>query len=98
VDQFYVLHEDISCEILRPAVRVHLSLIGSSEDVQTVTLALVREHIAESTKQLRAAADSEPSEFQSVLARVLTRWETQRPEALADRLLREGVDHVRSIQ
>jgi len=98
VDQFYVLHEDISCEILRPAVRVHLSLIGSSDDVQTVTLALVREHIAESMTQLRAAAASEPSEFQSVLARVLTRWETQRPEALADRLLKEGVDHVRSIQ
>jgi len=27
---------------------------------------------------------------------VLNRWDTQRADALADRLLKEGVDHVRA--
>ncbi len=97
-ESFYVLHEDTCCEILQPAVRAHLALIGSSDDPAVYAQALVKEHIAESRKQLGAAADAEPSEFQIVLARMLNRWETQRADAMADRLLTEGVGHVRSRQ
>jgi HK97 family phage portal protein len=95
---FYVLHEENCIEILQPAVRAHLALIGSPEDPATYVQTLVREQIAESIRQLEAAASVEPSEFQVVLAKMLNRWETQRPDAVADRLLTEGLDHVRSQQ
>lgn len=95
---FYVLHEETCCEILQPAVRAHLSVLGTDEQSEAVTLDIVRKHIAESVRQLESAAASEPSEFQPVLAKVLNRWETQRADALADRLLKEGVDHVRAQQ
>jgi HK97 family phage portal protein len=92
---FYETHEDVCVEALRPAMRTHLAWKQSSEDVDTATLALVREHIEESVAQLRALADGvEPEDFSAMLERLLTKWEAQRPEALADRILKEEVDHV----
>jgi hypothetical protein len=95
---FYVLHEETCCEILQPAIRAHLALMDSSEDVSAVTVMLVREHIATSMRDLDAVAASEPGDFQALLGKVLNRWEAQRHDALADRLLTEGVGHVRARQ
>jgi hypothetical protein len=92
---FYVLHSETCFELLQPAIRAHLAILGR-DDVTAVTQSIVSAHIAESVRQLEAAASSEPSEFQAVLARLLNRWETQRADAVADRLLTEGVDHVRA--
>lgn len=95
---FYETHEDVCVEALRPAMRTHLAWKQSSEDVDTVTLALVRDHIAESQAQLRALLDGvEPEDVPAMLERMLTKWETQRPETLADRILKDEIDHVRSL-
>lgn len=96
LDAFYLTHEDTCLNALRPAMRIHLAWKQSTEDVEVVTLALVREHIAESTRQILAVLDGTDSdELSAMLDRTLTRWEQHRPEALADRILREEVDYVR---
>lgn len=95
-DSFYVVEEERWVESLRPAVRAHLAWLQSSEDVDTVTVGLVREHYAESVRQLRAVIDSEPEEMHKHLERMLLRWENERPNALADRILSEEVNHVRT--
>jgi HK97 family phage portal protein len=98
MQSFYVTHEDDCVDELRPVVRAHLAWKQSSEDVDTVTLALVREHIAESQRQLRAVVDGEPEDLHSNLERMLLKWEQQRPEALADRVLEKDIHHVRSLR
>jgi HK97 family phage portal protein len=92
---FYASHEETCMNALRPVIRVHLAWKQSTEDVDAVTLALVREHITDSTRQLCAVVDSTAAdELSSALERMLTRWEQQRPEALADRFLAEEIAYV----
>jgi HK97 family phage portal protein len=96
VDAFYSIHEGTCFDALRPAIRAHLAWKQSTEDVDAVTLAFVREHIADSVTQLRAVADAEPDDLPASLERVLLRWERLRPDALADRVLSEEVSYVRT--
>jgi HK97 family phage portal protein len=92
---FYATHAEICVEALRPAIRVHLAWKQSADDVETVTSSFVQDHIAESVRQLHAAIDGhDGEELSAVLDRMLTRWEQHRPEAFADRILREEVEHV----
>jgi hypothetical protein len=94
-DVFYVGHEDICLEALRPAIRAHLAWRQSADDVDTVTSSFVRDHIAESVRQLHTALEGhDGDELPAVLDRMLTRWEQQRPDAFADRILREEVEYV----
>jgi HK97 family phage portal protein len=94
-DVFYVGHEDICLEALRPAIRAHLAWKQSADDVDTVTSSFVRDHIAESVRQLQTVLEGhDGDELPAVLDRMLTRWEQQRPDAFADRILREEVEYV----
>jgi HK97 family phage portal protein len=97
-DGFYSLHRETCEDALEPVIRVHLALSGSAADPREVTKAIVRDHVAHSQAQLRAVVDGEPDEMPQTLERVLSRWESERPGALADRLLKEGVEYVRSIR
>jgi HK97 family phage portal protein len=82
-DGFYSLHRETCEDALEPVIRVHLALAGSAADARA---------------QLMAVVDGEPDEMPQTLERVLSRWESERPGALADRLLKEGVEYVRSIR
>jgi HK97 family phage portal protein len=94
-DVFYAGHEDICLEALRPAIRAHLAWKQSADDVDTVTSSFVRDHIAESVRQLHTVLEGhDGDELPAVLDRMLTRWEQQRPDAFADRILREEVEYV----
>ena len=94
IEVFYPTHEETCVDALRPAIRAHLAWQQSIEDVETVTLGLVREHIAESVKQLRAVVALVPEEIPQNLERMLMRWEQQRPDRLADRILQKEIDHA----
>jgi hypothetical protein len=85
-------HEGICIEALLPAVRTHLT--GTTDDPVAVTTALVREHIALFTAQVRSALDTDPEDFHPVLERVLARWESDRAGQVADALLVEAMRHV----
>lgn len=93
---FPELHEAVCVEALLPAIRAHLAWIGSSDDPVSRTETFAREHIQTFAAQLRTVIDADPQDYQAMLDRVLTRWETERPNAVADAFLTEAVQHVRS--
>lgn len=92
---FGVVHQPLCVERLLPSLRLHMVLVGSDADPSLAAETMAREHIAEFERHLRAVLESEPEEFHGELDRMLTRWETERPDAVADRMLVEGIRHVR---
>jgi hypothetical protein len=95
LDTFYVTHEQTCVDRLLPIVRVHLAWMMSSDDPLMVARELATAHVAESQRLLRAIANGDQADFAKLLARVLDRWEQDRPEAFADLVLREEIDYVR---
>lgn len=93
-ESFYSLHEQTCVEALIPAVRAHLAWLQRFDDSEAVARTLVRAHIRESVTQLRAVADADPDEYHGLLERTLTRWETERPHALADAVQKEAISYV----
>jgi uncharacterized protein (DUF3084 family) len=99
LEAFYVTHEEHCTDALVPAIAAHLAWRGSSDAPLDVAGRYAREHVEESTRQLRAILDgTDPDEFHVELERTLRRWEQDRPNVIADRILREEIEHVRSIQ
>jgi HK97 family phage portal protein len=92
VESFYQTHADTCRSVLRPVVLAWAPCAGVN--AETVLSELVRDHIDTSRRDLRMAADTDdPDELAANLARVLRRWETERADAVADRLLAEGDRH-----
>lgn len=96
-EAFYLEHEDKSLEALRPAIRTHLAAIGSTEDVDTVTRAYLQPQLAAALEQIRTVAGGDPDDFAVTLEKVLMRWETDRPAAIADAVLAKEIAHVGSL-
>ena len=80
-------------EALTPAIRVHLSVLGSQQDPSIMARQLAEDHVSDSAKQLRDLVQVD--DFAPMLERTLTHWTTTRPEAMADRLLTKGLADVR---
>jgi HK97 family phage portal protein len=95
LDTFYVTHEQTCIDRLLPIVRVHLAWMMSDDDPLSVAREHATAHVAESQRLLRAIANGDQADFAKLLARVLDRWEQDRPEAFADLVLREEIDYVR---
>jgi HK97 family phage portal protein len=93
LDTFYQTHGEAVAEALLPAVRAHLAILSSQSDPHELARTLAEDHIAESEKQLRDLLHVE--DFAPHLERTLMRWETTRPEQVADRLLTKGLSDVR---
>jgi HK97 family phage portal protein len=89
VESFYQTHAETCRSVLRPVVLAWAPCAGANPDA--VLAELVQSHIDTSRRDLRLAADTEdPDELAANLARVLRRWETERADAVADRLIAEG--------
>jgi len=54
----------------------------------------VREHLAAFEGQIRAALEADAEDFHPRLDRVLTRWERDRAESVADALLTQEIRNV----
>jgi len=93
---FYEGHEDLCRTALLPAVRVHLAWIRSSEDPVAVTRRLARQHVEESTRQIRTVLDGDADEMSVSLNSLLRRWETERVSVIADALMEREIDHART--
>ncbi len=91
IETFYPLHEDFCRDTLKPAVRAVLIAHGSEASVDRVLDRVILAHISESSRQLQAVIqDSDIDSLGPSLERVLRRWETERAEALLDRILKEA--------
>jgi HK97 family phage portal protein len=93
MDTFYDGHRDTVAEALLPIVRAQLAWSQSDADPLGAARALADAHVDESIKQLRDVLMVD--QFTPTLETTLARWEQRRPDALADRLMREGVEYVR---
>lgn len=89
VESFYPVHADVVRSTLRPAIGAWAACAGS--DVDAILDREVEAHIGESSRAITLVADTDDLEAMAVaLERVLRRWETERPNAVADRLFKEG--------
>lgn len=91
---FRVVHQPLCEERLLSAIRLCLVLNGSDADPVETTERIVTEHLDTFEAKMRAVLETEPEEFYTALDKTLRSWEAFRPEAVADRLLVEGVRHV----
>jgi HK97 family phage portal protein len=94
---YYLLLEETYIDALRPAMRTHLATIGSMDDVDPYTRAKIHPQLVAALEQIRAVANGDPEEFPEAVERLLTRWERERPAAIADLVLQEEVTYVRSL-
>lgn len=91
---FYVLHEENCIDALRPCMRTYLANMGSTVDVDAYTRAKIHPQVEIALAQLRAVCDGDAEEYPEALERLLTKWEQERPTALADLIQQEAVTHV----
>lgn len=96
MDSFYPVHEDVCRAALLPAIRTHLAWQGSDADPAEMTATLVSQHVQESIRQLRLVLDTDPEDISMGLETLLRRWELERPDVIADHVLREAIRYVGS--
>lgn len=89
IESFYPIHGDRCRAAYRPVVIAWAACSGASVDRALAELVAV--HVDESMRDLQLVADvDDPDVMAAQLALVLRRWETERPQAVADRLMAEG--------
>jgi len=93
-NSFPAMHEAICLDAMLPAVRVCLAWRGVVEQSETVTAALVAEHLERFGTAIRMALDTNPEDFHAVLDRALERWEQHEADRVADAVLAEEIRHV----
>lgn len=88
--QFYQGHEDRCRKVLRPSVRAWVVCTAHSEPMEHVLDRLVAQYLDQSLRQLQTVADEHDSDtLAPALEKVLRRWEADRAETVAARVLQE---------
>lgn len=100
MEAFYDIHQRAVAEALLPVANAILAWRGSSESAEALSEQMAAEHCAESKRQMQAALDASEhkDEFRATLDAMLTRWETERPQRLADKVLNDEVHYIRSYR
>ncbi len=96
-EAYYLQAEERYLDALRSFMRAHLVFIGSTEDVDVYTRRLVAPQLLEAVRSIRIVAEGDAEDFPVNLERLLTKWEQDRPAALADRVFQEEMTYVRSL-
>lgn len=91
------MHEPVCVEALLPAMRTCLAWRGSTDDAGEATAQLVRAHLDTFEVEIGKALSADPEDFHAVLETILTRWETEHAETVADRLMAEELRHVQTL-
>lgn len=90
VETFYPMHEDVCRTVLRPAVKAWLVASGVDVSVDVVLDRVIPAYIGESTRALRGVLlETDVENLPSAVERVCRRWETERADALADRIMKD---------
>lgn len=92
---FYQEHVETIADVLRPVIAAQLAWRQSDADPVALATAIATAHCETSQEQLRMVAAVE--DFSASFEKLLQRWEANRPEAVADQFMQEGVSHVRNI-
>jgi hypothetical protein len=86
------MHEESVRHALRPCIGAWTAVKGG--DAAELLERLVTEHMAASRQALALVLDAEDEDMRAAtLERTLRKWETERAEAVADNLVREGLSN-----
>lgn len=96
-ERFDATYRPVCCVRLRPAIKSHMALLGSSDDLSGATEAVVAEHLSEFHRQIDRVLDSDDSDYQAMLDHVLRTWEADHADAMTDVLIRKEIEHVRTL-
>lgn len=92
VETFYdATEEAIFIESLLPGVRLHLALMGWAQEPEAVAQEWVRQHFSESRERLIRIVDAGPEGFMEMFQRTIQRWEADRAERFADRVIQQEI-------
>lgn len=96
-EAFYLDLVDRYADALREEVRGHLVFIGSTQDVDDYTRLLIAPYLQAAVVQVRTIADGDPEDLAVSVERMVSKWERDRPLAIADRLFQEEQAHVNRL-
>ncbi len=92
---FYPDHVETIADVLRPVIAAQIAWRQSKDDPAKLAQEIAAAHCETSQEQLRMVLAVE--DFSANFERLMQRWEANRPEAVADQFMQEGVSHVRSL-
>lgn len=99
LESFYQQNRDVYAEKLYPIALTVLAWKRSTEDPHAVAGAWAQAHCETSQQQLRTVLEeSSPEAFHVSLDRLLTRWEQERPQQVADQVLHDEITYIRNYR
>lgn len=95
LSEFPAMQMPVFAEAIAPALRTHLAWLGAPDSPTDEALLVARAHLDQFVAKVTDVIDhAEPADFHAELDRMLTRWENERPEAVADALMEKEIRHV----
>jgi hypothetical protein len=88
---FYPRQGDYGVKALGNAMQLHTVLVGRPTETEQEIRGLVARYVTESTEALTALTVAPPEDLKAAVDALASRWETERPAALAAALLQEVV-------
>jgi hypothetical protein len=92
---FYPEHVETLAGALEPVIAAQLAWRQTPGDAAALAREIAEAHCEQSQEQLRMVCAVE--DFSASFEKLMQRWEANRPEAVADQFMQEGVSHVRNI-
>lgn len=93
---FYDGFTDLVRKRLEPVIAVHLAFIRSGEDPKDEARRYAEGHVRESLRQLQFALDGDdPEAYAGSVTALWHRWETERTNQIADRLMQTELEYIR---
>jgi HK97 family phage portal protein len=92
---FYPEHVETLAGALEPVIAAQLAWRQAPGDAAALAREIAEAHCEQSQEQLRMVLAVE--DFSASFEKLMQRWEANRPEAVADKFMQEGVSHVRSL-
>jgi len=90
IEAFYATREEALVQILLPALRLHFTLVGRPDDAEIQARTLLAPYVAESRASLTVLLDA-PEDLENNVRALVSGWETTRPGAFTDELIREVI-------
>ena len=94
MESFYATREDACLQQLLPTMRLHYTLTGRVDDAEAETRRLVVAWVVDSRAALEALLATPSETLDQDVNALVTRWEAERPRAIADELMREVIADV----
>jgi HK97 family phage portal protein len=93
IAEFYPHYTDGFRRQLLPTIQLHVALIGSEEDPETLTRQFAEAHVAESRRQLWMLLEQPPEDLRAAVEELMMRWDLERVNVIPDALMVEEITH-----